>query len=165
MNSFFVEVLIRGSFQLSVSVRPCWKLRTRPALVEGSTSTASFDKKTVKDASETPKKSARERELIQNYWYMDFVGKERRKRATSWSFGRTTAFQTFPRIAWWKHYARYQPIRSQHFALFLVSWESHFHFSRFVTLPASLVFKRFTETKKELNKNSKKRKKIGRKDF
>lgn len=93
-----MEVLTRDSFQLLVSVRPCWKLRTRAMAVERYTNTARFNRKTATDAAETPKKSAREREAVLNYWYMNFVEKERRKQGTGGTSVEPRLFKLSPAL-------------------------------------------------------------------
>lgn len=58
-------------------------------VVEKYANTARFIEKTVADATETPKKSARWREAVLNYWYMNFEKCEIRKQDTGGSFAGT----------------------------------------------------------------------------
>ena len=93
-----MEVLTRGSFQLLVSVRPCCKLMTRAVVVERHVDTVRLNKKTATDATETPKKSAREREAVLNYWYMNFVENERIQQVTGGASVEPRLFKLSPAL-------------------------------------------------------------------
>lgn len=93
-----MEVLTRGSFQLLVSVRPCWKLRTRAVVVERYTNTARFNKKTATDAVKTPRKSSREKKSASKLLIHEFREKGKKKARYWWSFGRTSAFKLSPAL-------------------------------------------------------------------
>lgn len=67
-------------------------------VVEKYGNTARFNEKTVADATETPKKSARGREAALNYWYMNFVKSEIRKQGTGGTSVEPRLFKLSPAL-------------------------------------------------------------------
>ena len=143
-----MEVLIRGSFQLLVSVRPCWKLRTRAVVVDGYKNTALFIKKTATDAVKTPRKSVREREAVLNYWYIKLRIKGKDESEILVELQSNLFFSNFPPLSMMKTFRAISANQMRAFCIVFGFLGISFSFSRFVTLPVSLAVKRLLETAK-----------------